>query len=81
MKIETNAAGHLVIGGCDALTLAQQFGTPAYVYDVAAIRAQFRAFAKVFKAHHAKYAISYASKLSPQSRCTKSPPRSTPMWT
>lgn len=62
MKIETNAAGHLLIGGCDAVTLAEQFGTPAYVYDVTAIRAQFRAFSKVFAAHHAKYAISYASK-------------------
>ena len=62
MKIETNAAGHLTIGGCDALTLAQQFGTPAYVYDVGQIRAQFRAFAKVFEDHGAKYAVSYASK-------------------
>ncbi|MFD1440432.1 diaminopimelate decarboxylase [Lacticaseibacillus hegangensis] len=62
MKIETNAAGHLTIGGCDALTLAQQFGTPAYVYDVGQIRAQFRSFAKVFEAHGAKYAVSYASK-------------------
>ena len=62
MKIETNAAGHLTIGGCDALTLAQQFGTPAYVYDVGQIRAQFRAFAKVFEDHGVKYAVSYASK-------------------
>lgn len=62
MKYETNAAGHLMIGGCDAVQLAAEFGTPTYIYDVAQIRAQFRAFAKVFEAHHVDYAVSYASK-------------------
>ncbi|MFD1392609.1 diaminopimelate decarboxylase [Lacticaseibacillus jixianensis] len=62
MKFETNDEGHLTIGGCDALTLAAQFGTPAYVYDVAQIRGQMRAFAQVFEQHHVQYAVSYASK-------------------
>ncbi len=26
-----NEAGHLEIGGCDAVELAREFGTPAYV--------------------------------------------------
>ena len=29
--LKANAAGHLEIGGCDALDLAKQFGTTLYV--------------------------------------------------
>jgi diaminopimelate decarboxylase len=31
--------GHLFLGGCDAVELAERFGTPLYVYDEAALRA------------------------------------------
>ncbi|WP_461215779.1 diaminopimelate decarboxylase [Lacticaseibacillus sp. GG6-2] len=58
----TNQAGHLTIGGVDALTLAQNFQTPLYVYDVGAIRAQIQAFKRVFEQQHFDYAVSYASK-------------------
>ena len=37
---QTNAAGHLSIGGVDANELAQRFGTPLYAYDVGAMRQQ-----------------------------------------
>lgn len=62
MSIQTNAAGHLTIGGVDALTLAQDYQTPLYVYDVEAIRNQIRAFKAVFEAQAVPYAVSYASK-------------------
>lgn len=62
MDFTTNAAGHLTIGGCDALALAQEFDTPAYIYDVTAIRQQIRAFAAVFEQRQVPYEVSYASK-------------------
>jgi len=34
--------GHLQIGGCDVLELAEQFGTPLFVYDEAHLRARCR---------------------------------------
>ena len=62
MSNPTNQAGHLTIGGVDALKIAQDFQTPLYVYDVGAIRAQIRAFKRVFEEQQVDYAVSYASK-------------------
>jgi diaminopimelate decarboxylase len=39
-----NAAGHLEIGGCDALDLAAEFGTPAFVVAEDDLRQRARAF-------------------------------------
>lgn len=57
-----NSAGHLQIGGVDTLKLAEQFGTPLYVYDVSKIRNQIRHFKQVFEEKKVPYVISYASK-------------------
>lgn len=57
-----NDAGHLQIGGVDSLTLAHQFDTPLYVYDVSKIRNQIHRFKHVFEERHVNYGISYASK-------------------
>jgi diaminopimelate decarboxylase len=57
-----NAAGHLEIGGCDAVELAEQFGTPLYVMDEAHIRATMRAMKQAFADQHADTKIIYASK-------------------
>ena len=59
---QINAAGHLAIGGCDAVDLAHRFGTPLVVYDVQQIRNQIRAFKQVFEENSVDYAVSYASK-------------------
>ena len=59
---QLNAAGHLTIGGCDAIDLAHRFGTPLVVYDVQQIRNQIRAFKQVFEENSVDYAVSYASK-------------------
>ena len=59
---QLNAAGHLTIGGCDAIDLAHEFGTPLVVYDVAQIRNQIRSFRKVFEENNVDYEVSYASK-------------------
>ena len=39
-----NDAGRLEIGGCDAVELAREFGTPAYVVAEDDVRARARAF-------------------------------------
>jgi diaminopimelate decarboxylase len=60
-----NDAGHLEIGGCDAVELAQEFGTPLYVMDEAHIRNIIRAMKKAFEALHPDTHIIYASKAFP----------------
>ena len=59
---QLNDAGHLMIGGCDSIELAHEYGTPLVVYDVSQIRQQIRSFRRVFDANHVDYAVSYASK-------------------
>lgn len=59
---DINAAGHLQIGGVDALTMAAKYGTPVLVYDVSKIRDQIHRFQDVFKQAGLKYEVSYASK-------------------
>ena len=57
-----NAAGHLSIGGCDALELAEQYGTPLYALDEATLRARCRQFAGAFAARYPNSQAVYASK-------------------
>jgi diaminopimelate decarboxylase len=60
-----NDAGHLEIGGCDTLDLAQRYGTPLYVMDEAHIRSTMRALKAAFSAMHADTHVIYASKAFP----------------
>lgn len=57
-----NAQGHLEIGGCDTIALAQEFGTPLYVIDEATIRANCRNYKAAFEKRYPKNRIYYASK-------------------
>jgi len=54
--------GRLQLGGCDALELAREYGTPAYVVDEDDLRARARAFTQAFAAHTDDFAIHFASK-------------------
>ncbi|MDQ1686938.1 MAG: diaminopimelate decarboxylase [Frankiaceae bacterium] len=58
-------AGRLEIGGCDAIELAERFGTPAYVYAEDDIRARARAYMESFRAHTEHFEVVYASKAFP----------------
>lgn len=49
--------GQLMIGGCDTLELAQEFGTPLFVYDEAHLRARCAEAVAAFGSH-----ATYASK-------------------
>lgn len=59
---QVNSAGHLTIGGVDALKLAHDYGTPLIVYDVDQITDQVAKFKRVFEDNDIDYAVSYASK-------------------
>jgi diaminopimelate decarboxylase len=51
----------LVIGGCDAVELAGEYGTPLYVMDEEAIRARMRDYVQSFNALHPT-TVAYAGK-------------------
>jgi diaminopimelate decarboxylase len=59
-------AGRLQIGGCDALELAREFGTPAYVVAEDDLRARARELTSALREHHdGPGAVVYASKAFP----------------
>lgn len=57
-----NELGHLEIGGVDAVSLAETYGTPLYVYDVALIRERAKSFQKAFIEEELTAQVAYASK-------------------
>jgi diaminopimelate decarboxylase len=57
--------GVLQLGGCDALELAREFGTPAYIVCEDDIRARAREFLAAFERHSADYEVHFASKAFP----------------
>jgi diaminopimelate decarboxylase len=57
-----DSAGHLVIGGCDTLELAEQYGTPLYVFDDETVRAQCRAHVAAFASRYPQSRVYYAGK-------------------
>ena len=61
-SVEVNEQGHLLIGGVDAVKLAEEYGTPLIAYDVRKIKKQIRGFKQAFEDAGVKYMVSYASK-------------------
>jgi diaminopimelate decarboxylase len=58
--------GRLAIGGCDAVELAREFGTPAYVYAEDDLRDRARAFRDALaEAHPGESEVIFASKAFP----------------
>lgn len=57
-----NTRGRLEIGGCDALELAEQFGTPLYVLDETALRLRCREYRAAFESLKPDTEIVYAGK-------------------
>jgi diaminopimelate decarboxylase len=58
-----NDRGHLEIGGCDTVELANQFGTPLYVVDEMLIRENCRRYKAAFDARYpGKSEVTYAGK-------------------
>lgn len=59
---EVNNKGNLAIGGCDAIELARDFGTPLYVVDEQLIRDSCREFKGNFVMEGIETEVIYASK-------------------
>ncbi len=57
--------GHLEIAGCDAVELAAEFGTPAYVYAEDDMRARARAYREAFERRTSDFEVLFASKAFP----------------
>ena len=57
-----NEAGHLTLGGCDAVELAREFGTPLYVFDEETLRERCREFQSQFRARYPDTVVAYAAK-------------------
>ena len=57
--------GELLLGGCRASDLADEFGTPAYVVDEAALRAQARRYRETLAAAWPSSTVVFASKAFP----------------
>jgi diaminopimelate decarboxylase len=60
-----NERGRLVVGGCDLVELAAEFGTPAYVYAEDDMRARARTFVEALRARTEHFEVIYASKAFP----------------
>ena len=60
---DINEKGHLTIGGLDALELAKEFGTPAYIIDENAVRSRCREYMETVKREFGEDSfVLYASK-------------------
>ena len=57
--------GELVVGGCRLADLAAQWGTPVYVIDEGAVRAQVRRFRRAIEARWGNARMVFASKAFP----------------
>jgi diaminopimelate decarboxylase len=60
-----NDLGHLVLGGCDTVELAAEFGTPAYIVAEDDLRARARAYVDGLAARHPDSDVLFASKAFP----------------
>jgi diaminopimelate decarboxylase len=59
---EVTPDGHLALGGCDAVDLAKEFGTPLYVFDEEELRSTCRAYREAFASRYENSAVAYAAK-------------------
>jgi len=62
LTAEVSEKGHLIIGGCDTVDLAEEFGTPLYVFDELSLRRRCAEFKTEFGKHYPDTTVVYASK-------------------
>src|ERR1700704_1184432 len=61
-----NERGRLEVGGCDAVELAKEFGTPAYIVAEEDLRARARTFVAAGReSAHEDFHVVFASKAFP----------------
>jgi diaminopimelate decarboxylase len=59
---QVNDRGHLVVGGCDVVDLAAEFGTPLYLFDETSLREKCREFKHEFGSRYADTTVVYSCK-------------------
>ena len=57
LTAEVSSNGHLVLGGCDVITLAEEYGTPLFIYDEEHLRIRCREAVRAFGP-----GVAYATK-------------------
>ena len=57
LTAEVSSNGHLVLGGCDVITLAEEYGTPLFIYDEEHLRIRCREAVHAFGP-----GVAYATK-------------------
>ena len=62
LSAEVNKEGHLVIGGCDTVKLANDLGTPLYLFDELDLRSRCREFKTEFGKRYPEVTVIYAAK-------------------
>jgi diaminopimelate decarboxylase len=62
LKSAVNKKGHLVIGGCDTVELAAEFGTPLYVFDELTLRSKIAELKTEFGKRYDGTTVIYACK-------------------
>ena len=61
-NMEINDEGHLTIGGCDTVLLAETYGTPLYVVDEKLMRDRCRGYLAGFRRTYPNSRVIYAGK-------------------
>ena len=59
---EINEKDHLVLGGCDSMALAEEFGTPLYIFDELSVRNRCAEFKTEFGNRYHDTAVAYSAK-------------------
>ncbi|MDP2931480.1 MAG: diaminopimelate decarboxylase [Chloroflexota bacterium] len=62
LTAKVNSQNHLVVGGCDTVKLAAEFGTPLYVFDEATLRGKCAEFRSEFNRVYPGTVVLYACK-------------------
>ena len=62
LTAEVNNQGHLVIGGCDTVDLAAEFGTPLYLFDEFSLRSKCAELKAEFSQRYRDTTVIYACK-------------------
>ncbi len=62
LTAKVSGEGHLVVGGCDTVELATEFGTPLYLFDEFSLHSKCVEFKTEFSQRYADTAVIYSCK-------------------
>ena len=64
-NLTSNSEDHLVIGGCDCVKLADEYGTPLHVVDMDRLKANYVLFEDTFRKYYPQTQIHCSYKTNP----------------